>query len=173
MVCPKTNEKVCYCAYGKNRELFTAHVIYTVLFMKAAIFHDGDVHFLEKRLLRNQKDIGEFLGSFTTSLKGEQLTTALKEHIKLAAAAVLSGGSDKAVHEFLEQGNDVARCVTALCPDKLDITTTREAFRMHNKHVLKLAVIYMKSKFSSETAAFDAYLEHMLEVADLIFYAVK
>ncbi len=174
MVCPKTSKKTCYCAYSKNQKLFGDHVVYTTLFMKTTIFHISDNHFLERRLLRNQRDIGEFLGSFkgVGKKKGEDLTKALKEHIKLAAEAVSSGGSQDAVSNLLEQGNYVAECITALNPSKLDIKTTRSAFRTHNKHVLKIAVIYMKGQFEKEVAALDAYFEHMIEVANLIFFAL-
>jgi hypothetical protein len=145
-----------------------------MFFMKSAIFNGPDVQYLQKRLLRNQSDIGNFLGSFpgVGTHKSHALTFALQEHIRLAAAAIVSGGAQDQVQEFLRQGNEVAACVTALNPNKLHINMTRKAFRAHNKHVLKLATILMKSEFRKETRAYDEYFEHMLEVADAIFFAL-
>jgi len=109
------------------------------------------------------------------SYKGNLLTKALKEHIRLAAVTVLSAGTsrfEENVHAFLKQGDKVAYCVTDLHPSKLPIRVTKHEFKKHNKHVLKIATILLKQQFSKETKAYDHYYEHMLHLSDTIAKAL-
>lgn len=101
MTCPITGELKCKCmdknlvTFDPNikdslRKLFTDHAVYTKMFIESALEGIPDVKTIERRLMRNQEDIGNFLSLKLDSKKGKNITKLLKEHISLAAACVTS-----------------------------------------------------------------------------------
>src|SRR6185369_2633377 len=87
--CPVTGERSCHCLVKKISALFTEHAVYTMFYLKSAIFGNPDATYMLQRLLENQKDIGTNLGALpTVGIKnGRAVTKVLTEHIKLAGAA--------------------------------------------------------------------------------------
>ena len=199
--CKVTGENKCRCdensllpeqitasLHGLIRKLFMDHVVYTMFYLKSAIFGGPDVDFLLARLLENQTDIGSNLSTLASvgSMKGTALGNSLTEHIKAAGAAVAAaiaynqkktkpnqGTWDRAVASLFAQGDELSAVLSSINPEMLPLPVIKEHFHMHNQQVLDLASLLLEHRFADEVRVYDAYVNHMLHVADSIYLAVR
>ncbi len=199
--CKVTGENKCRCdenslgpqqiissLHGLMRKLFTDHAVYTMFYLKSAIFGGPDVDVLLARLLENQTSIGTHLSALPNvgSMKGTAVGNALIEHIKAAGAVVGAAIAydqkktkpnqstwDRAVTRFFAQGDDLAGVVASINPKMLPLDIIKQHFHMHNQQVIDLATLLLEKRFKDESRVYDAYYVHMLLVSDSLYLAVR
>lgn len=190
MPCPVTGEDVCRCGTSKKgtptlvspketlRKLFTDHAVYTKFFIEASLNDLPDTKVITTRLLKNQDDIGKYLGKFVGKEKGSMAASLLRDHILLAAECVeeLKENDMKslnvAIEKLMTNATKVGRFLHSLNPDKLPLEGITREFKQHNKYVLDMAVLHSKGKFKDEIETYDTYYTHMLMISDTLFGAL-
>ena len=92
------------------RKLWTDHVVWTRDYIVAALADQPDAQVAANRLMKNQEDIGNAVGTFYGTAAGQQLTTLLKEHISIAVDFIKAAkAGDKPVSRLLTRsGNRTA-----------------------------------------------------------------
>jgi len=79
------------------RKLWTDHVVWTRVYVIAAVGQQPDAQAAANRLMKNQEDIGTAVAKFYGEAAGRQLTTLLKEHISIAVDLIKAAkAGDKA-----------------------------------------------------------------------------
>lgn len=187
MPCAITGEKHCKCMGHKEpidhvdlkstlRKLFTDHAVYNAFVLKSII--DGvppDVFI--KRLLVNQKDIGEELKPFIGNTKGNLITKLLTEHIKLAGECIKAAvKGDKQIQKKIDMlfknGDQVAAALTSINPQKLPYDITQEMFEIHNNFEVDMAMARIAKDYKKEQILYDAYYNEILDMSDHIYLAL-
>jgi len=183
-----TSEQVISSLHGLVRKLFTDHAVYTMFYVKSAIFGSPDAPFLLTRLLENQSDIGANLSKLPTvgPMKGAALGNSLTEHIKAAGTAVGAAIKhnqkktkenqnllEKAVTRLFAQGDGLSGVVSGINSKLLPLDSIKQHFHMHNQQVLDLATLLLEQRFADETRVYDMYYNHMIMIADAVYLAVR
>jgi len=167
----------CVSDHSLIRKLFSDHSWYTFSYVQAAVFKNETAEALKARLIENQIEIGSELGRFPKvgAANGKTITTLLTNHIVRADAAVNAAikGDKKLLKQASEilfaQGDEMSEAFAKVL--ELDIAEMKKQFRAHNQHVLNITTLLLQHKnFIQEL---DAYTNHMLFVADIIFSAVE
>ncbi len=162
-----------FCQYKKYdqqialRRLFTDHAVYTRFFIESALKSLPDTDAITKRLLQNQEDIGDAVGS-------DKLTELLKQHIMAAAGAVSAVKSndkskvDSAVKKVFANSKKVSRLISSLNPSKLPYDVVLEQFNKHNQYVIDMTVLLHQGKYSQGLKLYDEYFDHMMMFSDTL-----
>lgn len=190
MACKVTGEPNCKCIDDTMRfttyinpketmrKLFTDHAVYTKFYIESALSSLPDADVLATRLLKNQDEIGEYVGLTIGADKGKIMAGALREHIMLAAKVVgyLKIGDnnkkDMAISELFKNSAKVAAFLSSLNPTALPYNTVKEMFDRHNKYVLEIATLHKSGNYSQEILTFDSYYTHMLSLSDSLSAAL-
>ena len=190
--CRRTGEVHCKCLPGRTlnhvhplkvdlkaalRKLFTDHAVYTAFVLKAIVDGTADVSAFSKRLIQNQKDIGDQLAPLVGAAAGQKLTNLLTEHIKLAAATITAATKKSAelnglLDKLFKNSNDIAAFLTSLNQTMLPYDITSDMFRMHNQFVVDMTLARIAKNFEKEQTLYDAYYAEILEMSDAIFAAL-
>ena len=56
---------------------------------------------------------------------------------------------------------------------ELSLEALKTDFHVHNQQVLDLAMLLLEKRFKEEPAVFDAYMTHMLMLADELYIGVR
>lgn len=187
MSCPITGEKHCKCIDHKEpidhidlkstlRKLFTDHGVYTAFVLKSIIDDVSPDVFL-KRLLVNQKDIGDELKPLIGNTKGNLITKLLTEHIKLAGECIKAAAKhDKQIQKKLnmlfKNSDQVAAALSSINPQKLPYDITQEMFEIHNNFVVDMAMARVAKDYKKEQILYDAYYNELLDMSDHIYLAL-
>jgi hypothetical protein len=162
------------------RKLFSDHSTFTEFYIVTFLSSVPLNAPVLDRLLANQTEIGDYVGSVLgDKAAGQQLASLLQEHIKCAGDALVKlksgdkSATEAAVAELFSQGNRVAAFLSSLSPSKLPLETVEKEFLHHNQHVVTLATLHETGKWDQEVTEFDAYQNHMLSLSDLISYALS
>lgn len=161
------------------RKVFSDHAFYTsFLICESLPDKTGATKAVAKRLLENPNDISKLI----EPVVGYELALPVKDeftkHLKLAAATleplrIGNAGQVKVdVSKFLANGNDVARALSNLNPDKLPLSYVKELMKTHNNFVVKLATLRSKSQFEEYNHVLDDYYKHILMMSDCIYEAL-
>lgn len=179
--CKKTGDAYCKCDTKQTfRRLFTDHAVYTKFYIESALQTSPDLQAIAARLLENQKDIGNFIGSILHSKKtADAVTKLLQEHILAAAGAVNALKSnnkqalDTAVKKVFDNSAEVSKAISSLNPHKLPYKMVLEQFNHHNQYVLDIATQHFQKDYVKELQTFDEYFDHMMHFSDMINYGLE
>ena len=155
------------------RKLWTDHVVWTRLYVIAALGDQPDAQAAATRLLKNQEDIGNAVGKYYGGPAGQQLTTLLKEHITIAVDVVKAAkGGDKAA---LKQADDKWQQNATQIADFLSKAnphwpraTLVEMMRMHLSTTTDEVTARLNKKWDDDARAFDAVYDHILKMSDAL-----
>ncbi len=175
MACPLTSNPKCMCSIKDAlRLLFTTHAVYTKFYIESSLNNIKDLPIITDKLLKNQKDIGEYIGNKLKSKDiGTKITDLLTSHILAAAGAIEalktnSPNLQDAIKKVFENSKEVATYLSGLNPQKYPLDTTIEMFNMHNQYVLDIATATFKADYVLEYDIYDKYYTHMMEFSDTI-----
>jgi hypothetical protein len=156
------------------RELFSSHAIYTKEYVESALHNLPDLAVITLRLLKNQDDIGNFLGSYIGVDKGAEISMLLREHI-LAAAAVVTAAKtgiqadvESTVKALFQNSIKVAKYFSDLNPCKLPCDEMEKMFHQHNQYLIDIVLAHLDANYDEETKLFDAYYAEILSMSDSI-----
>lgn len=190
--CPTVGEVGCRCLPERKkvgpdqvplqmalRKLFTDHAVYTKFYTESELDNIGDLKAITTRLLRNQKDIGDFLKPIIGDEKGNAVTALLTEHILRASAAIkaIKSGDEFAKQTAYDQlfanSAEVAKGLSSLNPIKLPYAVVKDLFDQHNLMVVNIAQLHFNRDYEREYQLYDAYLNHMMFFSDTLFMGLS
>ena len=126
----------------------------------------------ERRLLRNQADIGDAIRPFYGKAAGNGLTRLLREHITGAVdllAAARSGDAAKlaqAKAAWYANGRRVADFLSAANPHNWGRADMRSMMRTHLDQTLAEGVDQLQGRYAAGVREYDAVHAHILAMAD-------
>jgi hypothetical protein len=155
------------------RRLWTDHVVWTRDYIVAAVGDQPDAQAAAGRLMRNQEDIGNAVGTFYGASAGQQLTTLLKEHISIAVDLIKAAkAGDKpaqqqadakwqqnavAIADFLSKANPNWPRATLVDMMKKHLSTTTDE-----------VVARLNKQWDADVRAYDAVYDHILHMSDAL-----
>lgn len=159
------------------RKLWTEHVIWTHEYILSAIAGSLDADHAAKRLLRNQDDIGNAVGSVYGKAAGSKATKLLKEHIMIAvdllAAAKAGKTKEFAKHDarWTKNAQDIADFLTGANP-KLDKKAVNNLLSLHLKITKEFAVARLEERWDDAIQAYDNVLVEITTLSDALADAI-
>lgn len=155
------------------RKLWTDHVIWTRDYIVAAVGDQPDAPAAAARLMKNQDDIGNAVGSVYGAAAGTQLTTLLKEHISIAVDIIkFAKAGDKASQQqadakWHQNGEAIADFLSKANPNWPRATLVS----MMNTHLATTTdevVARLTKNWEADTRAFDKVYDHILAMSDAL-----
>jgi len=156
------------------RRLWSDHVAYTRLFIVSAAAGSADKDATAARLLQNQTDIGNAVAGFYGKAAGDKLTALLKDHILIAAnivGAAKAGDNAKVTSEnnrWKANANEIAAFLHGANARNWPEATLQSALQMHLTQTLDEASHQLKGDYAASMKDYDAAMDHMLMVADVL-----
>ena len=156
------------------RQLWEDHITWTRLYIVSAAAGLPDADATAQRLLQNQADIGDAVGTYYGAAAGQALTALLRAHILTAAKLVgaAKGGDTAVAHAasdaWYANADSIADFLSKANPQAWPAATMRSAMRMHLDLTLKEATARLHGDWSADIAAYDAIHRHILELADVL-----
>lgn len=155
------------------RKLWADHVIWTRLYIIAAVAGTPDADAAAARLLRNQEDIGGAVASFYGKPAGEKLTGLLKTHIGIAVRLVAAAKDGKTA-EFAKQdklwsanGEQIAAFLAGANPN-WPLKDLSNLLALHLSLTKNEAVARLSKNWNDDVKAFDDIFVEIMTVADAL-----
>ena len=156
------------------RKLWEDHITWTRMVIVDFAAGLPDLPNAEKRLLRNQADIGNAIKPYYGTAAGNALTKLLRTHI-LEAVPVLTYAKSgdqaklkKALADWYTNGNDIAAFLTKANPTAWPLSMTKPMMKGHLDLTTKEAVARLQGRWNADIAAYDAVHREILEMADML-----
>jgi hypothetical protein len=160
--------------HDEMRALWEAHGAGTRIVIVSFVGNLPNLQAEEQALLQNQVDIGNAVKPYYGRSAGNKLTKLLKEHI-LGAVTVLvaakSGDKNQlaqAEAAWSANGRQIADFLHAANPRFLSRTAARKMMRIHLQQVIGQAVDELGGNYAASANAFQPYIRHILDMADMI-----
>jgi hypothetical protein len=177
---PKTlaaNEKTMSTQSLKLKEdmrtLWNDHVIWTHNYIVSAVDGLEDQDAVLKRLLQNQKDIGNAIKPYYGEKAGNQLAELLTEHIVIAGKIVeaAKAGKQSEVENFNKEwyrnADDITTFLTAANPNWSD-KELKNLLYMHLDFVAREAAARISKDWDKNIESFDKGRAHIIHLADAL-----
>jgi hypothetical protein len=155
------------------RKLWTDHVVWTRDYIIAAVGGHPDAPAAAARLMRNQEDIGNAVGSVYGAAAGQQLTSLLKQHISIAvdlikAAKAGDTAAQKAADaKWQQNGVDIADFLSKANPNWPRATLV-DMMRQHLSTTTDEVVARLKGDWEADVRAYDEVYRHILAMSDAL-----
>ncbi len=156
------------------RKLWEDHITWTRMVIVDFAAGLPDLTFAEKRLLRNQTDIGNAIKPYYGAAAGNALTKLLRTHI-LEAIPVLTYAKSgdqaklgKALAAWYANGRQIAAFLTKANPSAWPASMTQSMMKNHLDLTTKEAVSRLQGKWAADIAAYDAVHREILGMADML-----
>lgn len=156
------------------RELWSAHMYWTLITVDAFFNDPKGLDAKLSRLLQNQKDIGEAIVPFYGRAAGEKLTSLLTEHIQDAVPVLNAAkGGDKAaldvaVKAWYANAREIGAFLSGANPQNWTTKETGSALEMHISHTIAYSVGILKGDYTQSFGGFEEALQHMIHLADIL-----
>jgi hypothetical protein len=155
------------------RKLWTDHTVWTRDYIVAAVGDQPSATAAATRLLKNQEDIGNAVGSIYGKAAGDKLTALLKEHITIAVDIIkFAKAGDKASQQqagakWKKNGDDIADFLAQANPN-WPKATLADMMSKHLSTTTDEVVARLTKNWDADVKAYDAVYEHMLMMADAL-----
>jgi hypothetical protein len=171
-VAPHTKRQTAF--HDAMRALWQTHGAWTHIVIVSFAGNLPNLSAEEQILLQNQVNIGNAVKPFYGTAAGEQLTKLLKEHI-LGAVAVLQAAKSgnpttlSAVEaSWFANGRQIGDFLAAANPRHLTRAAAEQMMKTHLEQVIEQGVDELKGNFAASAQAYEPYIHHILEMADMI-----
>lgn len=155
------------------RKLWTDHVVWTRDYIIAAVADQPDAQAAANRLMKNQEDIGNAVGSIYGAAAGQQLTTLLKEHISIAvdlikaAKAGNKAGQQAADAKWQQNGVAIADFLSKANPHWPRATLV-DLMKGHLTTTTNEVAARLNKDWDADVRAFDEVHRHILMMSDAL-----
>jgi hypothetical protein len=155
------------------RKLWTDHVVWTRIYIVAALGDQPDAQAAANRLMRNQEDIGKAVGTYYGNAAGQQLTTLLKDHISIAVDLVKAAkagdkaGQQQADGRWQQNATQIADFLSKANPNWPRATLV-DMMKMHLSTTTTEVVARLGKNWDEDVRAFDAVYDHILKMSDAL-----
>ena len=166
------NDATFSLARGLQR-LWTDHVVWTRLYVIAAVDARPEAEQAAGRLLKNQEDIGNAIAPLYGNDAGAKLTGLLKQHIMIAVdliEAAKSGDEPKFAEldaDWTQNADEIATFLSSANPNwpKKDVT---DLLNLHLSLTKDEVVARLEKNFDHDVEAFDSILTEILTLSDAL-----
>jgi hypothetical protein len=155
------------------RKLWTDHVVWTRMYIIAAVGDQPDAQAAATRLMKNQDDIGNAVARYYGGPAGQQLTTLLKEHITIAvdvikaAKAADNSALKQADGKWQQNATQIADFLSKANPNWPRATLV-DMMKMHLSTTTEEVTARLAKKWDDDVRAYDAVYDHILKMSDAI-----
>lgn len=155
------------------RKLWTDHVVWTRNYIIAAVGDQPDAKAAADRLMKNQADIGNAVGTFYGAAAGQQLTTLLTEHIAIAvdlikaAKAGDKAGQQQADGRWQQNAGQIADLLSRANPNWPKDALT-DLMKKHLSTTTNEVVARLTKDWEADVRAYDEVYAHILHMADAL-----
>jgi hypothetical protein len=159
---------------NRMRVLWEQHVAWTRM---AIVSFDGglpDLAATERRLLRNQGDIGDAIAPFYGRAAGDQMTALLRRHI-LIAVAILGDAKngdqtalDADLARWTRNANQIAAFLHAANPDNWSLADMRSMMHAHLRLTTAEALAELNGDYAGSVSAYDRVEQEILGMSDML-----
>jgi hypothetical protein len=155
------------------RKLWTDHVVWTRSYIVAAVADQPDAQAAANRLMKNQEDIGNAVGSIYGASAGQQLTTLLKEHISIAADIIKAAkagdktGQQAADAKWQQNGVAIAEFLSKANPNWPRATLV-DMMKTHLSTTTNEVVARLTKNWDADVRAYDEVYRHILMMSDAL-----
>ncbi len=158
------------------RELWHEHMEWTYAAVTAYIADaesDLTAATLE-RLLQNQQDLGDAVGSFFGDEAGQTTADLLTEHIEGAIPvldAALAGDAaalETAVEDWYANSAEIGQAIAALNPDNWPVETVEAMMHDHIEQTVAYASAQIEGDYAQSIIDYETAQHHMLGLADVL-----
>jgi hypothetical protein len=155
------------------RQLWSDHVIWTRLYIIAAVNGTPDAEAAAGRLLRNQEDIGDAIVPFYGADAGNALTGLLKDHIMIAVDLVedaKAGNNDKFATDD-RRWDDNARQIAKLLSGANPAWPENDVWDLLKQHLeltKQEAVARLTKDWATDVKTFDDIYAEAMVIADTL-----
>lgn len=156
------------------RDLFTDHMRWTYATVDAFFHNPQALDPTLQRLLQNQKDLGNAMGSFYGKEAGDKVTALFTEHIQLAVPVLTAAkaGDDKALKKALDDwyrnAEEIADFLSAANPKSWPASATKPMMKAHIATTVTYSVDLLKGDYKNAIKHFDEANDHMMMMADAL-----
>jgi hypothetical protein len=160
--------------HDRMRALWEAHGSWTHMVIVSFVANLPNLPAEEQVLLDNQVDIGNAIKPYYGVAASNKLTQLLQEHINGAVTVLQAAKSgDKttltqAESSWFANGREIADFLHAANPRFLPRRAARRMMRIHLNQVIEQAVDELNGDYVAGARAFEPYIEHILDMADMI-----
>ena len=160
--------------HDRMRALWEAHGSWTHMVIVSFVGNLPNLPAEEQVLLDNQVDIGNAVKPYYGAAASKKLTQLLQEHI-MGAVTVLQAAKSgdkselsKAESAWFANGREIGDFLHAANPRFLSRHAARRMMRVHLNQVIEQAVDELSGDYAAGARAFEPYIEHILDMADMI-----
>jgi len=155
------------------RKLWADHVVWTRLYIIAAVNGTADAQPTADRLLQNQEQIGQAIVPFYGAAAGQKLTDLLKQHILIAVDLVTAAkANDQAKFTDADQrwhanAADIATFLSGANPN----WNRQAVLDMLNQHLSLTtheAVDRLQRNYTDDVSTFDSIFNQAMMMADTL-----
>jgi len=156
------------------RVLWEQHVAWTRMAIVSFAGDLPDLTATERRLLRNQTDIGNAIAPFYGTAAGHRLTALLRRHILIAVdilVDVKAGDGTKLAADsaaWTRNANRIAAFLHGANPDNWPLADMRSMMHRHLRLTTDEAVAELSGDFTSSVRAYDRVEREILGMADML-----
>ena len=156
------------------RKLWSDHVIWTRLYIMAAVAGTPDADAAAGRLLKNQEDIGNAIVPFYGQENGTKLTGLLKEHIMIAVELIKAAkaSDDRKFGEYDKKWDDnahqIAKFLSSADPKNWPEAAVYDLLDQHLRLTKGEVVARLKKDWAADVKAFDDIFTEIMVVADTL-----
>jgi hypothetical protein len=156
------------------RQLWSDHVVWTRLYIMAAVGDTPDAGAAADRLLRNQDEIGNAVKPYYGNDAGSELTRLLKDHIMIAVDLVADakGGDNDKFAADDKRWDDNIRAIAKFLSGANSNWSDTDLYDLLNQH-LQLTkgevVARIKQDWTADVKAFDDIYAEAMVIADALY----
>jgi hypothetical protein len=156
------------------RKLWEDHITWTRMVIVDFAAGLPDLGDAERRLLRNQTDIGNAIKPYYGAAAGNTLTGLLRTHI-LEAVPVLANAKagdkaklTRALDAWYANANQIARFLTKANPVSWPLAMTAKMMKTHLALTTDEAVARLQGNWKADITAYDKVHAEILQMADML-----
>jgi hypothetical protein len=160
--------------HDRMRALWEAHGSWTHMVIVSFVGNLPNLPAEEQVLLHNQVDIGNAVKPYYGAAASNKLTQLLQEHINGAVTVLQAAKSgdksalSQAESAWFANGREIADFLHSANPRFLPRRAARRMMRVHLNQVIEQAVDELNGDYAAGARAFEPYIEHILDMADMI-----
>jgi hypothetical protein len=156
------------------RQLWSDHVVWTRLYIIAAVAGTPDAKAAADRLLSNQDQIGNAIKPYYGNDAGAQLTKLLKDHIMIAVDLVedAKGGNNDKFAKDDKRWDDNIREIAKLLSGANPNWGESDVYDLLNQHLTLTkgeVVARIKQDWTADVKAFDDIYAEAMVIADTLY----
>lgn len=160
------------------RKLWIDHVLWTSNYITSATTPGTDnQEEILARLMKNQEDIGNAIKPYYGDEAGNQLTTLLKEHIKIAGEIVAAANTgnqatlDELSKKWYQNADEISAFLSKANPN-LKLDDVKNLLYMHLKLVSDDLATSLAKDWNANILAIDEGISHIIVMSDTITKAI-